>query len=528
MVLARHHACRIVTTSNTDNLPVSLYVDDALSLGPDDRLAGIYSSKDEIFTRACKLYCADLTKRKIEDIHAMVASDVPMVHLEQNPNYALFANGIFDRETHTLIPYGPEHIVTTKCATRYVENAPQPEIVQKDGTIWKPEMLFPSMTSNPEIARLLWEGTAAALLPYNHWNRVFWLYSTIGCNGKGTTCDLWKALIGPEATASLNVRDLGKDFLLEELPSSMAIIADENPVGMYYDESDRFKAIITGDPIVINAKYKKPFSFSFSGLMVQCINEMPRFRDRSNSLLRRSIMIPFDQTFIGRENTAIKEDYIHRPAVLEWFAWMAMQLDLQQFTVPQECKDLLNDFKAYNSNVQEFFNEVAPRFSWDLIPNTLAYLMYKNWMAINNPSGGILGRNQFYYEWTQCATDSGEWIYQQRQRYSRAGRMEGPEPLILKYNVEEWINKKVPASNAAGRCTLERDARSQWEGIIRKTPSNPNDPDVIAHMDELENANPTACSVDDVNALITSISVGTSNDPAKDQSDDSEDKNDEK
>lgn len=533
MIIANHHAKHIMTANQAENLPVYIYVDDSLTIEDDELAFGTYTKDESYFKRACQLYCKDATKRKMEDILCIVDSNCPYAEALHAPELSPLGNGIYNNKTKTLMPYSPDLVITTKIRTKYKKNAPMPSFTNADGTVWTPDMLFPSMTSNPEIAKLLWQVVAAALRPNNPWNHMFWFYSTVGCNGKGTTCRLLRNIIGIKNCAGLNIKDMSKDFMLENLSDKIANIADENPVGTYVDEANCIKAMATGDSFVINAKYRKPFDYTFRGLIVQCLNDMPRLRDRSGSVARRIIMIPFDQTFTGRENPDIKEKYIADERTLEWFVSRAIELDIDKFAKPDECNRLLNEFKEFNSNVQEFFNEVEPQFTWDIIPNQLAYEMYKNWMVINNPSGSVLGRTNFLHEWTQCAIDSGRWAYSSGRRYSNTGRTEGPEMTILRYDVVSWYNTNYPATNHAGRCSFDTDRRDakQLQGIVRIVPRDPADAQAVALAAEVESNNPTACDVVTVNTELAKLGMTglkTTEDPENSTDKDSNNTSDQK
>ena len=73
------------------------------------------------------------------------------------------------------------------------------------------------------------------------------------------------------------------------------------------DKAANLKAIITGDPVSMNRKFKKPVSYCFHGLVVQCLNEMPRIRDKSDSFYRRQLFIAFTKCFTGVERKYIKQ-----------------------------------------------------------------------------------------------------------------------------------------------------------------------------------------------------------------------------
>ena len=102
--------------------------------------------------------------------------------------------------------------------------------------------------------------------------------------------------------------------MLEPLIQATAIIVDENDVGTYIDKAANLKAIVTGDTIQMNRKFKMPIAYQFKGFMVQCLNEMPRIRDKSDSFYRRQLFIPFLRNLLReyRENISNRIIYSDR------------------------------------------------------------------------------------------------------------------------------------------------------------------------------------------------------------------------
>lgn len=477
ILIARHHVARIRTGDEQDdrNLPLGIYVDERIT-GDDDPRLGTYAIGDEnLIARAARIYCPDINKNKLDNLITDLIGDTPIRNATSDESIAPFNNGIYDSKTKTLRPYTPDDIIINKFAVNYVPNAPLPQIVQEDGTIWSPDMFLSSLTGDEEIAMYLFEMISVLLHPFSNFDGMLWLYSTIGCNGKGTYCALLKNLLGPNAYATLNVKQMEQDFRLATISNSYAIIADENPVGTYLDDSSNMKSMATGEAVTLNPKYSKPYKYTYRGLIVQCLNELPRVRDRTPSFIRRLNVVPFERSFLGHENKAIKHHHLKQPEVLEWFASVAMELDPNNLHTPAACKYMKELFQAANNPVQEFWNEISPLLSWDLIPHGLAYEMYKSWMAQNNPNGSVLGRNAFIDEWGQCARDSGDWLFEKNRRYSSAGRMEGPEHCMEQWEAPSWLNENARASNHDGRCTLSDAKRKpQYKGILRKKPLNMN------------------------------------------------------
>ena len=58
--------------------------------------------------------------------------------------------------------------------------------------------------------------------------------------------------------------------------------------------------------------------YRFWGLIIECINEILRFKDKTGSMARRELIIPFSKSFTGAERKYIKTDYIARTEVLEY------------------------------------------------------------------------------------------------------------------------------------------------------------------------------------------------------------------
>ena len=466
-LIHRHHVIKIAMTPNgIESAPLAIYMNDDLC-DPDDYNYGVYSFSTDDILKAVRFYLPNTSNHFMIDLTMTLRSAAPLKFALSDPDISPFKNGMLNRETRELIPYSPDYINTCKFATNYNPNATLPVIQQEDGTVWSPDMLLPSFTSDPEVARLLMEGVAMALRPYKKWDVMLMPYATSGNNGKGTYCQLIRNLLGEINTSGLNIQQTEQEFMLTGIESKRAIIGDENVVGGYLEDATKFKCLVTGDKLTVNVKYERQRDVAFQGIIIQCINELPKLRDRSRSFTRRIRIIDFDQSFMGRENKYIKSDYIRRPEVLEWFAKVAIDMDIDEISEPQSCIDMLNEYLAYNDPIRDFANEILPRYSWNLIPNTLAYEQYKSWMAVNAPNAKVIGRNAFIRDFTQIARETGEWIYPiSRKLYPSAGNMVGPEYTIEEYNAQSWINNKANLSDAKGRCTPSA-LNPQYQGILR-------------------------------------------------------------
>lgn len=446
--------------------------------GPDE---GIYVTDVEAFRSIAKQYNYTITKKEFEECLVALRDLVPHKERCKDKNLIAVNNGIFDYETKQLIPFDPDYIFLSKSRVNYNDQAYNVVIHNDDdNTDWDVESWMDELTDDPEITHLLWQVLGAIIRPNVPWNKSAWFYSESGNNGKGTICLLMQQLCGEGSYASLKLDEMGKDFALEPLIRANAIITDENDVGTYIDKAANLKAIITNDTIQINRKFKTPIAYKFYGFMVQCLNEMPRIKDKSDSFFRRQLFIPFTKCFTGRERKYIKNDYLKRPEVLEYVLYKVLNMNYYSFDEPQACKDALDEYKEFNDPIRQFFNDVVTQASWDILPFTLLYDMYQKWFKMNNPSGTPQNKSSFTNDMVMITNQSNEWACRGKRVKLRIGnKMSCCEPLLDTYNLTEWQNpdKQSPAYSIDERCTPKPGQFTETQrGIYRINPINSNIP----------------------------------------------------
>ena len=446
---------------------------------------GIYVTSEDTFRRLARQYNYNLTKKEFEEVVVALRDKVPRKVRCTNPDLVPVNNGIFNYRTKTLLPFNPDFVFLAKSHVDYNPNAKNVVIHNNyDGTDWDIETWMSELTDDPEITNVLWEILGAIVRPNVRWNKSAWFYSETGNNGKGTLCELMRELCGSGAYASIPISDFGKDFVLEPLTRATAVIVDENDVGTYIDKAANLKACITNDVIQINRKFKTPIAYQFFGFMVQCLNEFPRIRDKSDSFYRRQLFVPFDKCFTGTERKYIKEDYLHRKEVLEYVLWRVMNMDYYSLSEPLACKNILQEYKEFNDPVRQFFDEMEPFFVWDLLPFTFLYELYKAWFAKNSPSGSPQGKTTFINDLLGAVNGSDKWYCSDKNKAVRtSSRMDKPEPLIAQYNLKDWMNPGYHGNDTNKLCRVQPSA--SYRGLQRyQSSSTQNTTMTVAGTDE--------------------------------------------
>ncbi|MBE6838765.1 MAG: hypothetical protein E7507_04400 [Ruminococcus sp.] len=465
VMLKLYHIVKVTTTGNNTNPEYDLLA--IYQSSGEDK--GIYITDESIFKKLATAFNYTITGYELNEVIEILSFKANRVCRTQNQDLIAVNNGVFNYKSKQLEPFSPKYVFLSKSKVDYNPNATNVIIHNDvDGTDWDVESWMADLSDDPEVVELLWEILSALVRPFVRWNKSAWFYSNTGNNGKGTLCELMRRLCGDGSYATIPLTDFSKDFALEPLTRSTAIIVDENDVGCYIDKAANLKAVITNDVISVNRKFKTPISYQFYGFMVQCLNEFPRIKDKSESFYRRQLFIPFNKCFTGRERKYIKNDYLHRPEVLEYVLYKVLMTNFYSLSEPAACKCALDEYKEYNDPVRQFLDEILPQLKWNLVPFSFLYDLYKAWFRNNSPSGIVEGRNTFINEVIRLLSDYDDWHCIGKGKEIRRGSlMDDSEPLILEYDLVDWKNPNY-IGNDASKITTPGDAlKPKYRGIIR-------------------------------------------------------------
>lgn len=461
--------CRSVMTGGKNSDPdydlLAVYQKD----GPD---YGIYSTSEDDFKKLMLKYNYHLTTKDQKEVMARLKLIVDRVSPNREQNLIAVNNGIFDFDTKTLRPFSEDMVFLSKSRVDYNPGASNVTIHNDDdGTDWDVESWMDELSDDPELVELLWQTLGAIIRPNVPWNKSVWFYSETGNNGKGTLCELMRQLCGEGSYAAIPLSDMGKEFALEPVTRASAIIVDENDVGTYIDKAANLKALITGDVMQINRKFKTPIAFQFHGFMVQCLNEMPKIKDKSDSFYRRQLFIPFEKCFTGVERKYIKHDYLHRQDVLEYVLYKVLNMDYYELSDPKSCRKALEEYKEFNDPIRQFISDIVPDLQWDMVPYAFLYDLYCAWYRRNMGSGMPQGRNTFINDFSYTVhTEHPEWIPSKPGKQWKTGtKMSKPEPFIEMYDLKHWKGSTSSMDTWERRCTPSK-VNDHYAGIQRVVP----------------------------------------------------------
>lgn len=452
-------------SSNANTSPLAIYQYD----GENE---GIYVVDEKNFENIGNQYCYGMNAYEQREYFRHLRRLAPRKQRCNNRDLVPVNNGIFDYRTKRLMPFSPEYIFTSKSRVNYNPLAQNVTIHNPDdGTDWDVESWMADLSDDPEIVNVLWQIMGAIIRPNVSWDKSAWFYSESGSNGKGSLCALYRAACGKGTCVSIPLSDFSQDFKLEPLLHASAIIVDENDVGTYIDKAANLKSVVTHDVLSVNRKHQSVISVQFKGFMVQCLNSMPKVKDRSDSFYRRQLFIPFTKCFTGVERRYIKDDYIHRKDVLEYVVYKVLNMNYYELDTPKACQDALNEYKEFNDPVRQFMSEIMSQLVWDLVPFRFLYDLYRAWYNKNcGGKGEMKNKSTFKVEFLNLIKEYPEWNCKDPSASHKTGqKMDKAEPLIAEYDLQDWMNP-----NAMGSHDIEKRCRpvlkSGYNGIVRVTP----------------------------------------------------------
>lgn len=415
-----------------------------------DEDEGIYYTLDEAFTQPVRILRNGATTKFIAGVIEQLSSIVPMVEKESNKDLIPFRNGILDYKTKQLIPFSPDHVFLWKVKCNWNPNATNPQFDYEDGSgTWDYDSWMSEIMSGvDEDVKLMHQIIGSIVRPLVDWQTAIWLYSRKGSSGKGTLLEMMRKLV---PSVSCNLKEMGEEYKLTELMTKQAVgvFADENPVGTYVDKSDAYKSLADGSYLQLNRKYRDPITISPKVRIVQCLNELPKFQDKSFSMMRRNRCVEMKHHYSESEKKReIKTDFLKRQEVLE-YAMKKSLLDIEDYYTimeTQNTRDTADEIMQNNNPVQQFVDDVLMTCPYEHLPYFMVYELYKPWFMDNVPNGKIVQSSGFVTALEDALQNNSTW------ESKRKGSIRISESYQKELTRKDW---KVAVEKYNVRCFTE-------------------------------------------------------------------------
>ena len=351
-----------------------------------------YNPKTNLYDKSRKsieklMLCVEntLTERARNDVYEWIRVESDTLAYVTNPRFIPFRNGVYDMQQHKLTPFSPKHPFLYKLPFDYNPKATQePEFGSKHWKLskWINALSMSDGYFDENKNKLIWQILACALhLHSPAGDLAFWLIDNgHGRSGKGTFQALITNLAGVNNVGSLKIAEFGHRFRTAALLKPV-VIGDDNPP-TYISDNSNFRSAVTHDQVFVETKGKQGYDIYPRSLIIQSMNNFPKFKDTTFANLRRQRVIKFNHEFKeGEFDPNIKGKYMQDPKLLEWLALKiiteeeAGNLDIDNIVNTSESEELLEGMQRDNDPVFNFASELltgdikSTVFSTDLMYN---------------------------------------------------------------------------------------------------------------------------------------------------------------
>jgi putative DNA primase/helicase len=280
-------------------------------------------------------------------------------------------NGALHISTGELAKHQPGHYATSAVPYKYDPGA-RP-------AIWN----YFLRNTVPAAANFLQEFAGYALTTEMTHELAVWLFGPPG-SGKSTFIAGLAAMLGHRA-GILGLADLERSrFTLADLPGKTLVVASEQP-SSYLASTNTLNAIISGEPIQVERKYRDPFTVMPRAKVCWAMNELPRVADANSGLFRRVKVVAFPALAEDERDPKIKHAIEHEGAgILNWALEGLWRLkDRGHFEVPPGVEDATKQFRENNDVPALFIDDRCIQGADLKVQASQLYTEYKEWCLEN-------------------------------------------------------------------------------------------------------------------------------------------------
>jgi len=323
-------------------------------------------------------------------------------------------NGLLNMTTKGLFLHSPDYLSLVRIPVAYHADAKCPRINQ-----------FLHEVLREEDITLVQEIFGYCLLREYKIHKAFMLQGS-GRNGKSTLLNLLQCFLGKRNCSNVDLASLCSDrFASSQLFGKLANIFSDLPTQALKNVGI-FKALVGGDRINAQEKFKKPFEFTNYAKLIFSCNYVPMSYDLSPAFFARWIIIRFPNSFEGSEaNTNL----------------------LEELTTEEELSGLLNLALTGLERLKR-----NGRFSYDRNPDEIA----DEYQRLSNPVSAFI---------SDCIEEAPEEYVVKEQLYNafKVYCKQNGYPVFSEKRFTEWLKKELPILEY--RPSIDGQQKRAWQGI---------------------------------------------------------------
>lgn len=274
-----------------------------------------------------------------------------------NCKFIPLANGqLLDWRKGELHPWNPLSYFTYEIPREYDPHATCP--------YW--EARLKEWIPDKSTRDLLQEYIGYSLIPYMGFEKALLIVGG-GANGKSIFMETILDVLGNEVTSSNDMGTIFSHFGKINLIGKILNVCNE--AGMDYlkgSEADAFKNLVSGGTVVADVKNRESVSFNNTAKFIFSANHDIKTKDKSDGWMRRLIIVPFEQSFLGSTvtkhtiTTALNKEH---DGIFNWALDGLRRLVInEQFSTSSVVQRKVNEYQENNDMVGNFFRKCLDRF----------------------------------------------------------------------------------------------------------------------------------------------------------------------
>lgn len=306
--------------------------------------------------------------------------------LGNNKNLICLRNGTLDTDTYQLLQHSPDHGLTYRTDIEWDANAECGRWVQFLDEI------FVNDADKAQKMSFLQEWFGYCLIPDASQHKFVWMVGS-GGNGKSVLLTLLTALAGPPNVSHAYMDRLDRPAVRAELEGKLINISSEMSAESTIADG-YLKAIVAGDMLEAEKKFKPPYSFRPFVRLIGATNNLPRLLDLSDGFFRRAIVLTFNRQFSGDEVDHSLEGRLltELQGILAWSIRGLHRLrERGHFEIPQSSIDALANYRQESDQVLLFSQECLEQIAEGGMQASTIYNGYSRWCNENGFSRKNIG-----------------------------------------------------------------------------------------------------------------------------------------
>ncbi len=281
-----------------------------------------------------------------------------------------------------------------------------------------------TFNANDECVRLLaqWMGYN---IVFDTCYEKFMMFIGQKRSGKSTITSAMEAMLGPTQCGSTSLSMLANTHGLNMLVGKSTVIAGDIKGTLRRAEMDAALEVIlriTGrDRIPINPKFVEPYDIELPCRFTMAMNDLPAFTDHSQAIVARTLILPFPNCYVGREDFTLK-DRIKKDAadgkLINFALWGLKDLREQgRFTEPKISADQISQFTTLTAPMTAFLDECCILDSGAEIQKDQLYDAWKGWcISCDRKQGNKMLFNRWLNQYAPTLKDENREINNEQIR----------------------------------------------------------------------------------------------------------------